>query len=507
MARSKEVAMADFMLKNFFVPALEVAKEFVTTRGIRLNNLLGDSLSFSGRIDALALLAERQRTIFDAYNRKLKEQRLSSHEGKQALVMKERFDREKMSIMRRRHVIDETIKTLEQELKAKESLNPFFLMKVQEEDFTEKLTRYQREIAALTKEIEREEDPSRRQVLINLRQDLHGLREEIREHLNELTETVGFFGHEELEDIFQLVCAEEQDALTDQRMLLKHTFDQEAELSRAYKKEVAGLWDDEVEYGLFISHGDASETITFKDDLWGKINVALADRLNEAARGAARNPEIRRRLESLLRSARKEAANPFLEYPFHVYIDRSYGISLPSDLGTAVDIALRGRDVDVALKAVDDVSSMLITDLQRGMKGIGEDGWDVLTPVNGIYNLGEAMSEEALKAYLKETSSKKFHFERLISVNELHPEIKSRFFFPDPELALVISVEKVDGQFLFDVFSYAGELIFKGFEHQKPTRIYEVIRKSSPFYRLLETHHLASWHLEAQQHTDQAGVA
>ncbi len=507
MSRSKEITTADFMLKEFFLPVLQVAKMYYTDEGVRLNNFQGDALSFSGRIESLVSLAHKVREIFNRYAKKVKEKGGLLEEADEIMAIEKRYQREKKTILQERKAIEESIRGIERELKLKESLNPIYLLKVQEEEFDSKLFHYQREIISLTKKIEMEEDPHRKRILIDLKKSLLALREGISEQKKELTESISLIGGEELREVFRLVCSEEREELERLRKLLKESYDQELELTRSYEKEIASLRDEEVEYGLFISYGDAAETIAFEDEFWGKMNVAIAEKLNEAARGAGRNPTVRKRLDLLLRNARWARGNPYLEYPFYVFIDKSYGLSLRSDLSTKVDIAIQGGDMGTAREVVEETSSLLMRDIDKGMRGYGEDGWEVLTPLNDIYNLGEAMSEEALKAYIRETSPHRYHFGKEIKVNELHPEIQRRFFFPSTELKLIISVEKNGNKISFDIFRHVGELVFKGFEAQKATTVYEIIRKNSPFYQLLERHHLPAWYSEARQKTKIARAA
>ncbi|MBW2038203.1 MAG: hypothetical protein JRI46_01180 [Deltaproteobacteria bacterium] len=499
MSRSKEITMADFMLKGFFLPVLLVAKKYYTNEGVRLNNLLGDALSFSGKIESLVSLAQNLREIFDKYTKKMKERGGLLGEEDEVRAIEERYRREKMAIIQERKAIEESIRGIERELKVKEFLNPVYLLKVQEEEFDSKLFHYQREIISLTKKMEIEEDPHRRRILMDLKKGLLALREGISEHKKELTENISLIGGGELKEVFRLVCSEEREELERLRKLLKESYDKELKLIRAYEKEIASLKDEEVEYGLFISYGNAAETIAFEDEFWGKVNVAIADKLNEAARGAERNPATRRKLDLLLRNARWARGNPSLEYPFYVFIDKSYGLSLRSDLSTKVEIALRGEDVETAREVVEATSSSLMHDIERGMRGYGEDDWEVLTPLNDIYNLGEAMSEEALQAYLRETSPYRYHFEKEVNTSEIHPEIQKRCFFPSAELKLLISVERNGDRLRFDLFRYVGELVFKGFETHKATAVYEIVRKDSSLYHLLERYHLMAWYKEARE--------
>ncbi len=498
MSRSKEIVMADFMLKGFFLPVLQVAKKYYTKKGVRLNNLVGDALSFSGRIEPLISLAQRVRDLFNQYTKKLKEEGESLGESDEVRAIEERYRREKKAILQERRAVEESIRGIERELKLKESLNPVYLLKVQEEAFDSKLFHSQREIIDLTKKIAIEEDLHQRKILTDHKRSSLRIREEISEQKKELAENISLIGREELKEIFRLVCSEEREELDRLRKLHKESYDKESELTRAYEKEITSLREEEVEYGLFISYGDAAETLAFEDEFWGKVNVAIAEKLNEAARGAGRNPDIRRKLDLRLRNARWARGDYNLEYPFYVFLEKSYGLSLRPNLSTKVDIALQGGDMGTIQEVVEEASSSLMSDIEKGMRGYGEESWEVLTPLNDIYNLGEAMSEEALHAYLRETSPHKYHFEKNTKTNELHPEIQKRFFFSSTELKLFISVERKEDVLNFDLFLYVGSLVFKGFEAQNTTVVYEIVRKNSPFYHLLERHHLMEWYKEAR---------
>ena len=54
--------------------------------------------------------------------------------------------------------------------------------------------------------------------------------------------------------------------------------------------------------------------------MWGFHRVSVSERINEAARGTARNMTVKRWLDEKLAAARVDRANPMLELPFRVYI-------------------------------------------------------------------------------------------------------------------------------------------------------------------------------------------
>jgi len=498
LSRSKEITTADFMLTGFFLPVLQVVKQYSIDEGVRLNNLLGDALSFSGRIESLISLSQKVRDIFNTCTKNMQERGFLG-EANELSAIEERYQREKRAIARERRAIEESIREIEMELKQKESLQPINLLKLQEKGFDSKLLHYQKEISTLTKKIANEDNINRKRILMDLKKSLLSLGEGISEQKKELMESISLIGREKLKEVFYLFCSEEREELDNLRKLLKESYDKELELTMAYEKEISSLRDDEVEYGLFISYGDAAETITFEDEFWGRVNVAIAEKINEAARGSARNQVVKRKHYFLLKNARLAKKNPNLVYPFYVFIDKSYSLSLRSDLSTKVDIALHNRNIDVAKEVVETTAALLMQDIEQGISGYGETDWEVLSPLNDIYNLGEAMSEEALQAYLRETSPYKYHFEREVKIDELHPEIQERFFFPSSVLKILISTEKMEDTLRFDIFRHVGELIFKGFETQKATAIYEIIRKDSSFYHLLGKYHLAVWYKEARE--------
>jgi hypothetical protein len=499
MCRSKEITMADFMLKGFFLPVLDVAKNYYTDAGVRLNNLVGDAISFSGKIKPLISLALEIREIFARYTEHIKEQEGAFGERDETRIIGERYQQERKSIIQERTAIEESIQGIEQQLKLKEFLNPVHLIQIQAEEFNAKFVEYQQQSMDLPHLIAQEEDLAKKKNLTDHYEDMLVLQEAISEQKRELTESVNSIGEDDLNDIFRSVCAEEREELERLRQLLKASYDKESDLNRAYEMEIASVGDAGIEYGLFISYGDAAETISFEDPFWGKMNVAIAEKLNEAARGTGRNPDIKKKLDLLLRNSRKARGNPSLTFPFSVFIDKSYGFYLRSDLSTMIQKALQNKDKETARVMMETISSHFMHDIERGMQGSGEDGWEIVNYSNDIYNLGEAISGEALQAYLKEISPHTFTFDKTVKISALHQEIQHRFFFPASELQCTICVERVDEQLRFDLFRYVEELVFKGFSLHQTTAVYELVRRTSPLYILLERHHLLTWYREAKE--------
>ncbi len=493
MCRAKEITTADFMLKEFFLPVLETARRYSTNEGVRLNNLVGDAFSFSGKISSLVSLAQELRIIFDKCAEEIKRREKQSVSEEALRAIKERYVNERKAIIQQRIEIEKTIQGIEEELKAKEFINPMYIFKAQEEEFDIKYSYYQQQLNSLQQHIENETNPQRKKELIRQYHRLNAFKEAIEEQKKELLSRINTYSSDDLNEIFRLICAEDKKELERLKKLLRKTYDREMALNRAYEAEIAQQNDVGIEYGLFISYGDAAESIVFEDPYWGKMNVAIAEKLNEAARGTGRNPTIKRKLETLLGTARRARGSPNLTYPFHVFIDRGFGLSFRPDLSSMIERLLNTHDSKIAQAIIDTTSSLLMNDIEKGMRGAMEGEWEVLNYFNDIYNLGEAISGEALQAYLREISPHKYYFIKTVRIEELHPEIKQQFFFPSPELQFTICIQRESVQLDFELFRYVGELVFRGFEMHQPTTVYEIIRKSSPFYQMLQQYHLHEW--------------
>src|SRR5205085_4987740 len=78
----------------------------------------------------------------------------------------------------------------------------------------------------------------------------------------------------------------------------------QVELSRLEderKSEIALAAGEQLEAGIFISYGAPPEVATFEDHVFGAIKVAIAEKINESARGTARSGGVRARVDALVR--------------------------------------------------------------------------------------------------------------------------------------------------------------------------------------------------------------
>src|SRR2546428_9536342 len=62
--------------------------------------------------------------------------------------------------------------------------------------------------------------------------------------------------------------------------------------------EIALATGEKLEAGIFVSYGAAPEVATFEDHIFGPIKVSIAEKINESARGTARNGGVRARIEA-----------------------------------------------------------------------------------------------------------------------------------------------------------------------------------------------------------------
>jgi hypothetical protein len=262
----------------------------------------------------------------------------------------------------------------------------------------------------------------------------------------------------------------------------------QAELSRLddeRNSEIALAAGEKLEAGIFISYGAAPEVATFEDHVFGAIKVAIAEKINESARGTARNGGVRSRLDALVRQERATRNNADLSCPFLVAVSQPLSIPVPADAEAAIMGCLSGGDANMAELLLQRSVRQFIANLGRGRGDATGD----------IYNGGAALSEEALRAYVTARDGELLFLSRRVSVSALHASIVERFVFPMDTLQLVAAVEP-GAQALQELYVHVGRALFKGFEKTGGLGVYEVIPPGSPLFSLLAQHHLPRWLVE-----------
>ncbi|MFQ5901373.1 MAG: hypothetical protein ACE5IH_07445, partial [Thermodesulfobacteriota bacterium] len=272
---------------------------------------------------------------------------------------------------------------------------------------------------------------------------------------------------------------------------LMETLDREEDIERAFSEEVDEAREKEIDAGLFISYGTKAETIHLEDEQWGDKDVAIGEKINEASRGVNRNRLIRVKVERLLEEARKKLRNPHLRLPFDVYIDRMYNLKIDPESVAAIDRAMIHRDVSRSEKLTKVFASKLFLDLRDTLDKGSLVSSRYLTKVRDIYNKGHALSEETLKAFIRDTGSYTQHFSKKVRVAEFHPEIRAKFFFIEDPIEFWFSIKRAGNKVI--IFRKVGRLTFRGFESGGGTTVYEMLKRMSEFYRMIIKYHLAEW--------------
>lgn len=210
-------------------------------------------------------------------------------------------------------------------------------------------------------------------------------------------------------------------------------------------REIQALTDvGGLEAGLYIAYGAPTEQIELDIDRFGHTRIAIAEGINESARGTARSRFVRELLDEAMQHAigegRAGAALPFDVYVLHN--DR--------------------------------------------------------TGVSDIYNVGQALSREALAAFVQQSTEHRFYRIQK-GLMEVPEDIRERFVFlsADTRMQFVLGIPTNDHN-APELFRSCGSLTFKGFEQAKPTEVYERIPPVTPFFEAMRKV-FAAWASEAQQ--------
>ena len=110
---------------------------------------------------------------------------------------------------------------------------------------------------------------------------------------------------------------------------------------------VAGL-----EAGVFVSFGPAPLVVAIDDEVFGRNRVAIAEKINESARGTARAGPARAGADQLLAAVRTARGNPGLRHAWSVFIGQPLTLSIPPDAAAEVLKAARAGDMTAAMRAV-----------------------------------------------------------------------------------------------------------------------------------------------------------
>ncbi|MBI5599225.1 MAG: hypothetical protein HY890_05740 [Deltaproteobacteria bacterium] len=277
-------------------------------------------------------------------------------------------------------------------------------------------------------------------------------------------------------------------------------------LDDVYRSEIEAAVVRELEAGLFISYGAKAECVAVDGGHGGGgLTVAIGGKINEAARGTARNARMRARLEILLEKERIRRNNPRLRYPFDVYVGMIHAVRIPPDFDGRIEAPAARKDMATGAPYAKAIATWVARECYNDFKRLSEGAeFSTLRAIErtvDIYNRGQAISEEALRAYMRETKGEKFFFKKTVVASALDRSIQENFFLASDTLEFWFCHEAEKGAEFVEAFRRAGEVTFRGFESAGPTVVYEIINTDGEFFKALETHHVREWLDEAKGKT------
>lgn len=223
----------------------------------------------------------------------------------------------------------------------------------------------------------------------------------------------------------------------------------QAELEAERDRALASGRGEGLEAGIFISYGAAPLVITIDDEVFGLTRVAIADKINESARGTARSHAARVRADSLLAAERVARGIPGLQHAWSVFIGRPLGLSLPVDVETTALQSARAGDILLAIRTL----ALPVRDALREAAQASDTSGD-------IFNNGAALSEEALQAFLESVEHTRVVRRIELDTKQIPPDLAKRWWFGPGVESLVASFHP-DGR-IAELFRLVGKATFKG---------------------------------------------
>ncbi len=278
--------------------------------------------------------------------------------------------------------------------------------------------------------------------------------------------------------------------------------EEEHRLENTYREELQNAIKGELEAGLYISYGTKAEVMLIepRPEFSEPFKVAIGEKINESARGTFRNSMVRAKVEVVLEAERQKRRRKGLKYPFDIYIDRIYSIKMPPELESTFEKLIASRKQSSAQAMAKIMSNEFLSDLKLMISGEPFSALRLITATTDIYNKGEAISSQALEAYMRETRGTKTFFRKTVPVEDLDDSLQEAFYFPCDDIDLWFGVETIKGHDRIELFCKSGEIIFKGFETTTPIEVYEIINPEGEFFKLLVQHHFRPWLAEVKDH-------
>jgi hypothetical protein len=189
--------------------------------------------------------------------------------------------------------------------------------------------------------------------------------------------------------------------------------------------------------------------VLIEDEVFGRNRVAIAERINESARGTARAPAARARADAALAHERLRRKAPALDHAWSVFIGAPLQLPVAPDAEDQAIRLLRGGDPAGAMRAL---AGPVREGLEAAVRAEERRG--------DIYNGGAAVSEEALEAFLHEVADARTVRRIDLPAERIPDAMRARWFFGDEPLALVACAHP-DGR-IGELFRRVGTAAFKG---------------------------------------------
>jgi hypothetical protein len=200
---------------------------------------------------------------------------------------------------------------------------------------------------------------------------------------------------------------------------------------------------------VFVSYGPEALVLVIEDDVFGRNRVAIAEKINESARGTARAAAARVRADAALQRERDLHGNPALSHAWSVFVGQPLSLQLPPQIEDAAVRAWLSGDGKGAMK-------LLSGPVRDALDAAGRDEG---LAAGDIYNSGAALSEEALEAYLEEVQRDRQVRRMTLDPVRLPEELRSRWYFGEGPQELVVCFQ---GNRVLELFRRVGRAAFKG---------------------------------------------
>jgi hypothetical protein len=216
------------------------------------------------------------------------------------------------------------------------------------------------------------------------------------------------------------------------------------------ERALARAHGEELEAGVFISWGPAPLVMVIEDEVFGRNRVAIADKINESARGTARASAARARADALLAAERVARGNPRLQHAWNVFVGQTPSLLIPPDAEAAALRAAAAGDLAGALRSLaGPVRDAVAAAARAAAEGSGD-----------LYNSGAALSGEALAAFLEAVARERTVRRVEVAPEEIPAELAARWYFGPGPHSLVACLHP-DGR-VGELFRYAGKAVMKG---------------------------------------------